>query len=80
MWNSLKLKWRPEIVFTSHTNGAYLFQMLLCQEDCTGSGYFLKDKKTQCPQIYINLTQFEDNDGRKLPLKFTCLGAVGFEK
>ena len=24
---------------------------------------------TQCPQIYITLTQFEDNDGRKLLLK-----------
>ena len=25
--------------------------------------------KTQCPQIYTKLTQFEDNDGRKPPLK-----------
>ena len=25
--------------------------------------------ETQCPQVYIKLTQFEDNDGRKLPLK-----------
>ena len=24
-------------------------------------------RKTQCPQIYIKLTQFEDNDNRKLP-------------
>ena len=23
--------------------------------------------KTQCPQIYTKLTQFEDNDSRKLP-------------
>ena len=28
--------------------------------------------KTQCPQIYIKLTQFEDNDGRKLPYNITC--------
>ena len=25
--------------------------------------------KTQCPQIYIKLSQFEDNDNRKLPWK-----------
>ena len=24
-----------------------------------------RTKKKQCPQIYIKLTQFEDNDGRK---------------
>ena len=24
-------------------------------------------QKTQCPQIYTKLTQFEDNDSRKLP-------------
>jgi hypothetical protein len=24
-------------------------------------------QKTQCPQIYTKLTQFEENDGRKLP-------------
>ena len=35
---------------------------------------------TQCPHTYITLTQFEDNNGRKLPLKITCRGAVGFEK
>ena len=26
--------------------------------------------KTQCPQIYIKPTQFEDNYGRKMPLKY----------
>ena len=26
--------------------------------------------KTQCPQIYIKLQQFEDNEGRKHPLKY----------
>ena len=31
-----------------------------------GLGTFV-GQKTQCPQIYIKLTQIEDNDGRKLP-------------
>ena len=26
--------------------------------------------KTQCPQTYIKLTQFEDHDDRKLPLQY----------
>ena len=33
--------------------------------------------KTQCQRIYIKLTQFEDNDGRKLvPSNITCRGQV----
>ena len=36
-----------------------------------GFGYFLSDE-TQCPQIYIKPTPFEDNDNRKLILKFRC--------
>ena len=47
-----------------------------------GFGYCLYDTKHKLPQIYIKFTQFEDNDGRKLPLKknMTCQGAVIFEK
>ena len=37
-------------------------------------------QKTQCPQINIKLTQFEDNDGRKASLKIICWGAVVNEK
>ena len=41
-----------------------------------GLSYVLKGictfslKKTQCPQIYIKLTQFEDNDNTKLVLQY----------
>ena len=40
-----------------------------------GLGYFFYDKKKkkQSPQIYTKLTQFEDNDDRKLPLKHMYL-------
>ena len=34
--------------------------------------------KTQCPQIYIKLTIFEDNDSRKLPLKYYLLRCCSF--
>ena len=32
-------------------------------------GVLFVGHKTQCPQICIELTWVEDNDGRKLPLK-----------
>ena len=36
-----------------------------------GLRYFLyHDTKHKLPQIYIQLTRFENNDGRKLPLKY----------
>ena len=36
--------------------------------------------KTQCQQIYIKLTGFEDNDGRKLSFKQYLLRCCSFEK
>ena len=38
---------------------------------------FLKHT-TQCPQIYIKLTPFEDNDSRKLTLKYYLLRWYSF--
>ena len=35
-------------------------------------------QKTQCPQIYIKLTHFEDNDSRKLPWKYYFLRCCSF--
>ena len=32
--------------------------------------------KAQCPQTYIKLPRFEDNDGRKLPLEYYLLSDV----
>ena len=34
--------------------------------------------KTQCPQIDTKLTQFEDNDSRKLPVKYYLLRCFRF--
>ena len=35
-------------------------------------------QKTKCPQIYTKLTQFEDNDSRKLPWKYYVLRCCSF--
>ena len=48
-----------------------------------GEAVVSKDSGTfsKCPQIYIKLTGFEDNDSGKLPFKYYLLkGAVVFEK
>ena len=36
--------------------------------------------KTQCPHIFIKLTQFEDTDDRKLPLKYYLLRCCSFRE
>ena len=41
-------------------------------------GMYIFLTKNQCPQIYIKLTQFEDYDGIKLPLKFYLLRCCSF--
>ena len=40
----------------------------------------IKDSGTfsKCPQIYIKLTRFEDNDSGKLPFKYYLLGFCSF--
>ena len=45
------------VVANMSTTGSSVFELTL-------KGTFCRTKKTQ---IYIILTQFEDNDGRKLP-------------
>ena len=49
----------------------------LASVNLQGLGSFVIHK-TQCPQIYIKLTLFEDNDGRKLPFKFYLLRCCSF--
>ena len=47
-----------------------------------GSGTRLKDSGTfsKCPQIYIKLTGFEDNDSGKLPFKYYLLRCCTFSE
>ena len=44
-----------------------------------GFWYFLQHK-TQCPQTYIKLTPFEDNDSRKLPYKYYLMRCCSFRE
>ena len=43
-----------------------------------GLGILFVGHKTGCPQIYIKFTQFEDNDGRKIPLEYYLLRCCSF--
>ena len=45
-----------------------------------GFGYYLYYRKTRCPQIYIKLTPFEDNDGRRHPLKYYLMRCLVAQK
>ena len=70
--------WLPIKLFLENKRFQLKTGFLLCQvkgdqiflpSSLKGSGYFFAGHKTQCPQIYIKLTQFEDSDDIKLPLK-----------
>ena len=64
------------------TNG---YRMLFKDQfDRSKATFFFKEyvlfvgQKTQCLQIYTKLTQFEDNDSRKLPWKYYLLKCCSF--